>query len=116
LEAQIEPGIILSGQPDIVARENQAVRDLKTTARTGRASHAPQIGAYSLLARTPTNERPEGLDIQAAAIDEVRRVSPRNPQPDPTSRKVDVVLAETAASKIIAEICAGSHRATVGVS
>jgi hypothetical protein len=99
LEAEIAPGLVLSGQPDVVAREPHKVRDLKTGARPG-ASHAPQIGGYALLART------HGFDIAEAAIDFVQRVgiASNKPQPDPTSKAVAVQLAETAAANIIRHI------------
>jgi hypothetical protein len=97
LEAEVAPGIILSGKPDVVAREPHAIRDLKSgTRRTG--SHAPQIGGYSLLART------HGLDIEVAAIDFIQRVNPKKPQPDPESKPVPVAAAETAATNIIRHI------------
>lgn len=97
LEAEIAPGIVLSGQPDVVAREPHRVRDLKTGAHAP-GSHAPQIGGYSLLART------HGLDIAEASVDFIQRVAAGNPQPDPTSKAVAVVFAETAASNIIRHI------------
>jgi hypothetical protein len=97
LEAEIEPGIILSGQPDLICREPNRVRDLKTGARRP-GSHAPQLGGYSLLART------HGLDIESAAIDFVQRVAVRKPQPDPVSHPVPIAPAETAAASIIKHI------------
>ena len=97
LEAEVVPGVILSGQPDVVAREPHKVRDLKTGARQG-GSHAPQIGGYSLLARS------NGIDIVEAEIDFVQRVSTHKPQPDPTSKAVAVSLAETAATNILRHI------------
>jgi hypothetical protein len=96
LEAEVAPGLVLSGQPDIVAREPRAVRDLKTGARMG--SHAPQIGGYSLLARS------HALDIDSAAIDWVQRAAVGKPQADPVSVAVKVAEAETAASNIIRHI------------
>lgn len=102
LEAEVAPGLVLSGQPDIVAREPGQVRDLKTGARPGH--HAPQIGAYSLLARTPTPTHPEGIDISRAAIDFVQRVAPGKPQPDPVSYAVALAAAETAAVNIVRHI------------
>jgi hypothetical protein len=99
LEAEVAPGIILQGRPDLVCREPGRVRDLKTTTRQG-GSHAPQIGGYSLLARS------HGLDIQEAAIDSIRRVAVGKPQPDPTSTAVAVAQAETAASNILKHIAA----------
>jgi hypothetical protein len=92
-EAEIAPGLVLSGQPDIIAREPGAVRDLKTGARIG--NHAPQLGGYSLLARS------HNLDINAASIDWVPRVPLAKSQPDPVSVEVKIAAAETAASNII---------------
>jgi hypothetical protein len=97
LEAEVEPGLILSGQPDIVAREPHGLRDLKTGARPP-SSFAPQLGGYSLLARS------HNLDIQNAAIDFVQRVRINKPQPDPVSKTVAVATAETAASNILRHI------------
>jgi hypothetical protein len=96
LEAEVSPGLVLSGQPDIVAREPRAVRDLKTGARLG--SHAPQIGGYALLARS------HALDIDEAAIDWVQRAPVAKPQPDPVSVELRVADAETAAANIIRHI------------
>jgi len=97
LEAEVAPGLILSGQPDVVAREPHRVRDLKTSLRDG-GSHAPQIGGYSLLARS------HGLDIQEAAVDNIKRVAIGKPQPDPISKPVAVAQAETAAINILRHI------------
>jgi hypothetical protein len=99
LEAEIAPGLILSGRPDLVAREPHKIRDLKTSTRDG-GSHAPQIGGYSLLARS------HGLDIEEAAVDSIKRVAIGKPQPDPTSKAVAVAQAETAASNILKHIAA----------
>ena len=93
LEAKIGEGVVLVGTPDIVAREPNGVRDLKTGVRVG--SHAPQVGAYSLLARA------HGIEIDEAAIDWLPRVATAKPQPDPVSVKVRLAQAETAASNII---------------
>jgi hypothetical protein len=97
LEAEISPGIVLSGTPDVVAREPGAVRDLKTGARSA-GSHAPQLGAYSLLSRA------HGLAIETASVDFIRRVGAHKPQPDPISKTVRIADAETAASSIIKHI------------
>lgn len=96
LEAEVSPGLVLSGQPDVVAREPGQVRDLKSGARQG--NHNPQLGAYSLLARS------HGNDIATAAIDFIQRVPVTKPQPDPVSRPVPVEIAETAAINIIRHI------------
>lgn len=96
-EAQVSSGLVLSGQPDIIAREPHRVRDLKTGARPF-GNHAPQLGAYSLLART------HGLDIGEAVIDFVQRVASNKPQPEPTSKAIEVAKAETAAVNILRHI------------
>jgi PD-(D/E)XK nuclease superfamily len=97
LEAEVAPGLVLSGQPDTIAREPGAIRDLKTGTRSA-GTHAPQIGAYSLLARS------HGLDIESATVDFVRRAPATKPQPDPISKAVAVTAAETAATNIIRHI------------
>jgi hypothetical protein len=93
LEAEVKPGLILTGQSDVIAREPGKVRDLKTGNKMG--NHAPQIGAYSLLARST------GVEINAACIDFVQRVSMKKPQPDAISSPVEVIRAETAAINVI---------------
>jgi hypothetical protein len=97
LEAEVSPGLILSGKPDIIAREPKGLRDLKTGARHP-GSNAPQIGGYSLLARS------HNLDIETASIDFIRRVGPKTLQPDPVSKPVPIAAAETAAVNIIRRI------------
>jgi hypothetical protein len=97
LEAEVAPGIVLSGHADVVAREPGAVRDLKTGVRRP-TSVAPQLGAYSLLSRS------HGLDITRALIDFIQRVRPSRPQPDPLSTSLEVAQAETAATNILRHI------------
>jgi hypothetical protein len=97
LEAEVAPGLMLSGQPDCVAREPGRIRDVKTSIRP-RGTHAPQIGGYSLLART------YDLDIEQAAVDSIQRVAIGKPQPDPVSKPVGIRQAETAAANIIRTI------------
>lgn len=97
LEAEVSPGLVLAGRPDLVAREPARVRDLKTTTRPG-GSHAPQIGGYALLARS------HGLAIDDAAVDQIKRVAIGRPQPDPVSAPVPLAQAETAAASIIGHI------------
>lgn len=96
LEAEIGPNLILSGQPDLVAREPGVIRDLKTGQRP--SSHAPQIGGYALLARS------NNLEIDSGVIDFIQRVSPTKPQPDPVTTELPIARAETAASNIIRHI------------
>jgi hypothetical protein len=96
-EAEVEPGLILSGQPDVIAREPNAVRDLKSGARPP-SSFAAQIGGYSLLARS------NHLQIELGRIDYVRHVAVNKPQPDPVTLEVPIGVAETAASSILKHI------------
>jgi hypothetical protein len=97
LEAEIEPGLILSGQPDIICREPAAVRDLKTGVRPG-GTHAGQIGGYALLAHS------NDIDIEVAAVDFIQRVPAHKPQPDPVTKPVLVQLAESTAASVIKHI------------
>ena len=96
-EAEVIPGLVLSGRPDLVCREPGAIRDLKTSTRTG-GSHWPQIGGYSLVTRS------NGLDIERASVDSIKRVPVNKAQPDPESRMVPLAPAETAASNILRAI------------
>lgn len=95
LEAEID-GIVLSGQADVVAYEPGSIRDLKTGQRPPAAQ--AQLGAYSLLSRS------HGLDIETAAIDFVKRVSPKKPQPEPVTIHAEIAHAETAAVSILRHI------------
>jgi hypothetical protein len=97
LEAEVEQGLVLSGQPDLVCREPGSIRDLKTGARMP-SSHAPQLGGYSLLARS------HGHKIERAAIDFVKRVNPSKPQPVPVTNEAVIARAETAASNILRQM------------
>lgn len=97
LEAEVETGIILSGQADLVAREPGMVRDLKTGTRMP-SSFAPQLGGYSLLARS------HGHQIERASIDYVKRVNPAKPQPLPVTNEAVIAHAETAATAILRQI------------
>jgi len=97
LEAEVAPGLILSGQPDVVAREPHRVRDLKTSTRAS-GGHWPQLGAYSLIVRS------NNIEIEEAAVDSIRRVAIGKPQPDPISKPVAIAQAETAASNILRHI------------
>src|SRR5215472_10255591 len=62
LEATVAPGVVLSGQSDLIANEPGQIRDLKTGAKSPPPAGA-QVGAYALLAKT------HNLDIKTAAID-----------------------------------------------
>lgn len=98
LEAEVQPGLVLTGKPDIVAREPGKVRDTKGGKRA--SSHAPQGGAYSLLARS----RPEPIDITSVQIDWIQRSSLKKPQADAVSIVLDVARCESAAVNVLLEI------------
>jgi hypothetical protein len=96
LEAEVAPNVILSGTPDIICHEPGSVRDLKSGARLG--NHSPQLGGYSLLARS------HKIEINAASIDWVPRTPLNKPQPEPTSVSESIAHAETAAASILKHI------------
>lgn len=98
LMAEVSPGLILSGQPDIVAREPNTVRDLKTSAKKTPGNHNYQLGSYAILSRT------HGYQIDGASIDHVQRVRPDKPQPDPTEQRAPVAVAEAAAVSMVRHI------------
>ena len=93
LEATVAPGVVLSGQADVVAREPSAVDDLKTGKFLG--NHNPQIGAYSLLARS------HGIDITSARVDFIPRAAIKKPQPDAERYEHDIAKVENAASNVL---------------
>lgn len=97
LEAEVEPGLVLSGQPDVIAREPNKLRDLKTGVRRS-GSNAPQLGGYALLARS------HDLAIDTASIDFIQRVKVSKPQPSPVISEVAIAPAETAASNTLRTI------------
>lgn len=99
-EAQIPwstQNIILSGQPDIVAREPGKIDDLKTGARMG--WHLCQIGAYSLVVRAN-----QIAEIEEGQITWIPRVSVKKPQPAPTTHRQSIAKAETVATNILRAI------------
>ncbi len=96
LEAQVSPAIVLTGQSDVIAREPGRVRDLKGGKVMG--MHAPQVGSYSLLARS------NAIDVTDAVVDWIPRVPLKKPQPDATTYRYDVSIAETAAVNVLRHI------------
>ena len=56
LEATIGPGLVLSGQPDTVAREPGRIRDLKSGARASPGSHAPNSAATVCWQEAPASK------------------------------------------------------------
>lgn len=96
LEAQVSPAIVLTGQSDVIAREPGRVRDLKGGKVMG--MHAPQIGSYSLLARS------NAIDVTDAVVDWIPRVPLKKPQPDAVTYRHNVADAETAAVNVLRHI------------
>lgn len=96
LTAEVRPGIILSGQPDVVAREPNKVRDLKTGGRMG--DYGAQTGGYSLLVRS------HDLHVEEASVDFIKRVRDPAKQTDPVVKPVPIAEAETTALNIIRHI------------
>jgi|SRR6185312_2690933 len=89
--------IVLSGQPDIVAREPDALDDLKTGTRRG--YFMPQMGAYSLIVRS------HGLaEVTQSRLTWVPRTAMKKPQPPPFHEPIDIVRAESTAISIIKAI------------
>lgn len=97
LEAEVAPGVVLSGQSDVVAYEPGTIRDLKTGARPPRA-FAAQVGAYSLLSRS------HEMDIEHVSVDFIQRVSAGRPQPEPVSQRLAIARAETAAAAVLGHV------------
>lgn len=96
LEARIGD-VIVSGQKDVLTREPSDLRDLKTGAAS-RASHAAQLGAYSLI------ETSHGREVTGLKEDYVPRASLRKPQPDPTTLTYDIGTCENLAYEVIERI------------
>ena len=97
LEAKIGR-VVVSGQKDVLAREPNDLRDLKTGA--GKAAHTAQIGAYSLI------ERSHGREVNRLIEDFIPRVSLKRPQPLPLKYEYAVGVAENLAFETIEAITA----------
>lgn len=107
LEAEVMPGVILSGQSDLLhldrgqdaAKPREIVRDLKTTRRRSAhpMAHAPQIGSYSLLFRS------RGHDPTEARLDLLPRVRLAKPQPPVERKDLDIEAAEQIAHAVAHE-------------
>lgn len=98
LEADIGNGLLLSGQSDVIAREQKAISDLKTGTRLPWAK--PQVGSYSLLARTA------GVEIERGNIDFVPRVAVKKEQPPAQRVEYDIAECESTAANILDAIAA----------
>lgn len=86
-------GLVVSGQSDVIAREPGKIRDLKGGSKLG--YHKPQVGSYSLLARS------DGIDIAGAGIDWVPRVPVKRDQPAAQEFTFDVGSCEIAAQAVL---------------
>lgn len=96
LEAEVRPGLILSGMSDVTAREPGKLHDTKAGKRMG--NHGPQVGGYGMLNRS------HGYNIVSACINFIQRVSMKKPQPDAVEVDIPLAHAETAATSIIHRI------------
>lgn len=99
LVADLGQGFTLSGQSDLITAQEDGIDDLKTGRLYRR--HMPQMGAYSLLARTPRPEFPEGISVTRLRTHFLQRTSLSKPQPDPVSEGYSVQTSEQAATSTI---------------
>lgn len=103
IEAEFRPGVILSGQGDLLTLEKDQegrvhLRDLKTTRRPQQPfQHAPQLGAYALLYAT------EGFEVDDAQIDLLRRTRIDKPQMPVEPQPLDIAACEEAAHAVMGE-------------
>lgn len=89
--------LILSGQPDLVAEEPDAVDDLKGGKMRG--NHRPQIGSYSLIVRSNNRAR-----IKQVRETWLPRTSLRHPQREPEVYIHDLVGSEQAAVAVLRHV------------
>lgn len=99
LRADARPGIVLSGQADVIAHEPDAIVDNKTG--KFRSNCKAQIGSYGLLRDS------HGGDVKRAREAFVQRVSLKKPQPRPQMFEHDIEACEAAADAIIDHIANG---------
>lgn len=102
IKAVFRPGMILSGQSDLLhldaAAGGKIVRDLKTGRRKQSAmKHGPQIGAYSALFGSI------GFTTTGAMIDFIKREALGKPQPDVVSEPLSIEAAERMAHSIMTD-------------
>ena len=98
LEATVAPGVVLSGQSDLLARDPVAVHDHKTGKRRG--NNKPQVGAYALLAKS------HGIPVEQAREHFVQRVALSKDQPPAATFEHNLAAAETAATNVLHRILA----------
>lgn len=97
LKARVSERMIISGQKDVLAREPNALRDLKTGKM--QRGNATQYGAYSLI------QRSNGKGAVKKLIEDfIARSSLRRPQPEPIQTEYDVAAAENEAREILVDI------------
>ena len=102
VEADLLPGVKLTGHADLLHLDGQGtrrrLRDLKTSRRkqTG-AKFQSQIGAYSLLFRS------EGYETTDAQIDHLRRVPISKPQPPMEMEPLEVEACEQIAHSTLTD-------------
>lgn len=98
LECGLGDDFILSGQSDMQLVSPHGIDDLKT-GRIARM-HYPQLGSYSLLARTAHPD----IEVKSLRSQFIQRVRPEKEQPLPVTEEYDQVVAEQAAMGAIRRI------------
>ena len=88
--------IILTGQADVLVREENTIADLKGGTKMG--AHMPQVGSYSVINRS------HGYKVDRAIIQWVPRTSLKKPPADAVVKVYDLAAAETAAVNVIRHI------------
>lgn len=99
LEAKIPftvNNIALTGQSDLVAKDNNFIFDLKTGVRS--SIHNAQLGAYSLLSKT------HNFDVKGLVVHFVKRVKVNVPQPEIEIIHQNLETCEKSAINIIRHI------------
>jgi hypothetical protein len=89
LQAELAPGVIVSGRADQAVHEPGGIRDTKTGVM--KRSHVHQLGIYSLLRRS------HGHQVDMLLEDFVPRVSVHKDQPPALTYTYNPVVAERAA-------------------
>jgi len=95
LEATIQPGVVLSGHPDMVTADH-VLRDIKDEIRS--RPHINQLGGYALLLRS------HGHRVDRIVIDHIKRQSERAMRTKPpyyAEMEYPVALCETSAHDVV---------------
>lgn len=101
LEATIAPGWIMSGHPDFIGADG-CLKDFKTG--VPERNHIVQLGGYALLSEA------NGVELETATVDFVKRVRLKTPQPPPVVTPYDLNEAKLFAWRAIQEIIADVTR------